>query len=427
MKSFHISFILILIFIIQNSNELLEFENIDNSYNFIYTVDIGPDEEEKQFLIDTTTQGTYLFKSSIEKNKKISDDETEIETNLEINTLQLKDFEFELCDNFLNTNKKIDGVIGFGTVNGKNSFMGQMHSNRLIKSKKVYFNLEEDSKKKLKFQYEVPKNYENDFTYCPLIKYKSSYDKKYHESWMCEMTHIFVKNEENEADINKIIYLNNTYETLGKIIFNPNANFITAPEIYLHRLKLDYSMNMRNRCSSYKKNDKIYLYCKYEDEDNFNKLPYFGIVIEGYMYKIPVKNLFTKTEEEGKYMCLIRFDKNNNRRHLWEFGLPLFKSFVIQLDFDNKRIGFGEPLLKSENFTKDWIHWYSLNEGLSPRLFASKDTMIVGVVCLIVIILFIFGCGLFTYFSNYYKKRNSLDEEVVGKTIEMVGRQGNMI
>ena len=175
-----------------------------------------------------------------------------------------------------------------------------------------------------------------------------------------------------------------------------------------------------------KKKDKIYLYCKYEDEDNFNKLPYFGIIIEGYMYKIPVQNLFTKTEEKGTYMCLIRFDKNNNRGHLWEFGLPLFKSFVIQFDFDNKQVGFGEPILKSENFTNDWIQWYSLNEGLSPRLFASKDTMIVGVVCLIIIILIIFGCGVFTYFSNYYKRR-TLTEEEVGKTIELAARSGNII
>jgi len=358
-------------------------------------------------------------------------DDDEFETNLEINTLHLKDFEFQLSPNILekdeNYGQRIYGIIGLGTVNGKNSFMNQMRSNRLIKSKKVYFNLEDKNNKKLRFQYEVPKNYENDFTFCPLITYKSSYDKKYYESWMCEMTHILVKNEENPEDINKVIKLNDTYETLGKIIFNPNSNYITVPEIYLHYLKIQYSMNNRNRCSSYKRNDQIYLYCKYEDEKNFEKLPYFGVLIEGYLYKIPVKNLFIRTEEEGSYLSLIRFDKNNNKGHLWEFGLPLFKSFVIEFDFDNRRVGFGEPQIKSENLTSEWIQWYSLNEGLSPRLFASKDTMIVGVVCSIVIILFIFGCGLFTYFSNYYKKRNSLDEEVVGKTIEMVGRQGNMI
>ena len=106
MKSFHISFILISLLIIQNSKELLEFDNIENSYNFIYTIDIGPDEEEKQFLIDTTLQSAYLFKNSIPKNIKISEEENEIETNLEINTLQLKDFEFELTNNFLNTMKK---------------------------------------------------------------------------------------------------------------------------------------------------------------------------------------------------------------------------------------------------------------------------------------------------------------------------------
>ena len=95
----------------------------------------GPDEEAKLFLIDTTRQSTYLF-----KDNKIASNEDEIETTLEINTLHLKDFEFQLIDNFLDDSNiiKIDGIIGLGTINGKNSFMGQMKSNRLIKSKKVY-------------------------------------------------------------------------------------------------------------------------------------------------------------------------------------------------------------------------------------------------------------------------------------------------
>ena len=422
MKAFQI---FLLIIFIQQSFGILISENIDNSYNFIYPVNIGPDEEAKLFLIDTTRQSTYLF-----KDNKIASNEDEIETTLEINTLHLKDFEFQLIDNFLDDSNiiKIDGIIGLGTINGKNSFMGQMKSNRLIKSKKVYMNFEDESNKILKFQYEVPKNYENDFTYCPLITYKHSYDKKYHESWMCEMTHILVKNEENEEDINREIYLNSTYETMGKIIFNPNSNYITVPEIYLHYLKIQYSMNNRNRCSSYKRNDQIYLYCKYEDEKNFEKLPYFGVLIEGYLYKIPVKNLFVKTEEEGSYLSLIRFDKNNNKGHLWEFGLPLFKSFVIEFDFDNKRVGFGEPQIKSENLTSEWIQWYSLNEGLSPRLFASKIIMIIGLICLFTIFLFIFGCALFSYLSNYFKRRNTLNEEVPGqKTIEMMSKGGNII
>jgi hypothetical protein len=422
MKAFQI---FLLIIFIQQSFGILISENIDNSYNFIYPVNIGPDEEAKLFLIDTTRQSTYLF-----KDNKIASNEDEIETTLEINTLHLKDFEFQLIDNFLDDSNiiKIDGIIGLGTINGKNSFMGQMKSNRLIKSKKVYMNFEDESNKILKFQYEVPKNYENDFTYCPLITYKHSYDKKYHESWMCEMTHILVKNEENEEDINRKIYLNSTYETMGKIIFNPNSNYITAPEIYLHYLKIQYSMNNRNRCSSYKRNDQIYLYCKYEDEKNFEKLPYFGVLIEGYLYKIPVKNLFVKTEEEGSYLSLIRFDKNNNKGHLWEFGLPLFKSFVIEFDFDNRRVGFGEPQIKSENLTSEWIQWYSLNEGLSPRLFASKIIMIIGLICLFTIFLFIFGCALFSYLSNYFKRRNTLNEEVPGqKTIEMMSKSGNVI
>ena len=422
MKSPPILLILISIISIVNSIEIIELGNIDNPYNFIYPAYIGKDEEERQFLVDLTKQNTYLFKKD-KITESIDDDE--FETNLEINNLQIKEFEFELRKDFLekqNSEYNIYGIIGLGTINGKNDFMSQLRSSRLIKSKKVYLNLKEKDSKILKFQYEVPKNYEKDFTFCPLITYKSSYDKKYYESWMCELTHILIKNEEKEEDINKVINLNSTYETVGKIIFNPNSNYITIPEIYLHYFKVQYSLNSRNRCSIFKKDDKFYLYCNYEDEDNFEKLPYMGLLIEGYLYKIPVKNLFIKTEE-GSYMCLIRFDKNNNQGHLWELGLPLFQSFVIQLDFDNKRVGFGEPQIKSENLTEEWIQWYSLNEGLSPRLFANKLTMIIGIVCTIVIVLLIFGCGLFTYFNNYYIRRRTLKEEELQKNIEMVGQK----
>ena len=96
---------------------------------------------------------------------------------------------------------------------------------------------------------------------------------------------------------------------------------------------------------------------------------------------------------------------------------------MIELDFDNKRVGFGEPLLKNENMTEEWIDWYSVNHGLGPRLFASKMTMIIGIICLIIIILLIVICSIYSYFNDYYKKRNSLkEEEDVGKNIEMVGQ-----
>ena len=413
--------------LIMYSNEKEEkfLSNTDDNLIFVYTIRAGPEEEDMQFLIDNTKQNTFLFK---DENLNIAQDNEEIETNIEVNNLYMKDFEYKLTNNFLSdkkifdNNNTISGVLGLGTLHGKNMFMDQMKSKKLIKKKKVYFCLNDENSKKLKFQYELPKNYGNNFNFCPLIMYKDSYDKKFHESWMCEMTHILVKNEENEKDINKTIYLSDTYETIGKIIFNPNTRFITAPEIYLHYLKIQYSMNSRNRCSTYKKQDKIYLYCKYENEKNFEKLPYFGVLIEGYLHKIPVKNLFVKNEERNSYMSLIRFDKKNNKGHLWEFGLPFFKSFVVQFDFDDKKVGLGEPILKSIDLTNEWVQWYSLHEGLSPRLFASKLTMFIGLIIFVSIIILVVIGGIIGYFSKYNKEKNILHEEI-GLNIEMSKKQ----
>ena len=413
--------------LIMYSNEKEEkfLSNTDDNLIFVYTIRAGPEEEDMQFLIDNTKQNTFLFK---DENLNIAQDNEEIETNIEVNNLYMKDFEYKLTNNFLSdkkifdNNNTISGVLGLGTLHGKNMFMDQMKSKKLIKKKKIYVCLNDENSKKLKFQYELPKNYGNNFNFCPLIMYKDSYDKKFHESWMCEMTHILVKNEENEKDINKTIYLSDTYETIGKIIFNPNTRFITAPEIYLHYLKIQYSMNSRNRCSTYKKQDKIYLYCKYENEKNFEKLPYFGVLIEGYLHKIPVKNLFVKNEERNSYMSLIRFDKKNNKGHLWEFGLPFFKSFVVQFDFDDKKVGLGEPILKSIDLTNEWVQWYSLHEGLSPRLFASKLTMFIGLIIFVSIIILVVIGGIIGYFSKYNKEKNILHEEI-GLNIEMSKKQ----
>ena len=424
MKSY-LFFVFMLLIMYSNEKEEKFLSNTDDNLIFVYTIRAGPEEEDMQFLIDNTKQNTFLFK---DENLNIAQDNEEIETNIEVNNLYMKDFEYKLTNNFLSdkkifdNNNTISGVLGLGTLHGKNMFMDQMKSKKLIKKKKVYVCLNDENSKKLKFQYELPKNYGNNFNFCPLIMYKDSYDKKFHESWMCEMTHILVKNEENEKDINKTIYLSDTYETIGKIIFNPNTRFITAPEIYLHYLKIQYSMNSRNRCSTYKKQDKIYLYCKYENEKNFEKLPYFGVLIEGYLHKIPVKNLFVKNEERNSYMSLIRFDKRNNKGHLWEFGLPFFKSFVVQFDFDDKKVGFGEPTLKSIDLTNEWVQWYSLHEGLSPRLFASKMTMLIGLIIFVSIIILVVIGGIIGYFSKYNKEKNILHEEI-GLNIEMSKKQ----
>ena len=259
MKSYTFYLLLIILIIISsNSKEVNNSLSLDDTLNFIYKIRAGKNEEDMDFLIDNTKQNTYLFKNT---NENVDDDE--IETKIEVNNLYHKKFEFKLSENFLskkdtiNNINNISGVLGFGTLHGKNSFMDQMKDQKLIKRKRVYFCLNDENSKKLKFQYELSKNYGNDFTFCPLLMYKDSLEKKYHESWICEMTHILVKNEENKEDINKTIYLNDTYETIGKIIFNPNTKYITAPEIYLHYLKIQYSMNSRNRCTTYKKGDKI--------------------------------------------------------------------------------------------------------------------------------------------------------------------------
>jgi hypothetical protein len=394
--------------------------NTDDPLNFIYTIRAGPNEDDMEFLIDSTRQNTYIFRDK-EKNAT----EEEYETNIEVNNLYMRKFEYKLSNNFLTKGKYDDvhGILGFGTIHGKNMFMDQMYKQKLIKKKKIYFCLNDEESKKLKFQYELPKRYGDDFLFCPLVSYKDSYGKKYRESWMCELTHFFIKNEEEPESINKTIYLNSTTESLGKVIFNPNTKFITIPETYLQDIRKQYSINSRNRCSVYKKDNMIYLYCKYQNETNFNLLPYFSFIMEGFLFKIPVQHLFVKNED-GNFMCLIRFSKNNNKGHLWEFGLPLFKSFVIQFDFDNKRVGLGEPLLKPENLTSEWIQWYSLHEGLSPRLFANKTIMIIGFSCFIAIILLIFICAIVGYFKNYFSQKNELYEENI-EAIEMSQKKNN--
>ena len=393
--SFILTFILFLLFITPTSSK--EPLNIIDTYNFVTSVRIN-DDEDLNFLLDTTKQHSYIFKDKEFPGKeKLHENDNKFTTSIEINSLYNNNFEFDVENNFLKEDKEnydeIYGVVGLGTIHGKNYFMDQMKKRKLIKKKIVYF-FEENLE--IKFQYELPKTYGNLFTYCPLLKYKDSINKKYHESWICEMTHIYIKDDD---DNDKLLKLNNTYEIRGKAIFNPNSPFITIPEIYMHYLKIKYSINSKNHCTAVQNDDKyFFLKCVYENIDN---LPYFGFLIEGYLYKIPAEYLFKKNSDND-YISLLRFDKNFNKEHLWMFGLPLFKSYEINFDFDEKRVGFGPAKLERTNLTTEWISWYSLNEGLTPRMFTSKVGMIIGIVCLGVILLIIMICGLY----GYFEKRN---------------------
>ena len=396
-------FFLSLLFIIPTfSKEPL---NIVDTYNFVTSIRIN-DDEDLNFLLDTTKKHSYIFKDKDFPGKEnLNENDDEFTTSIEINSLYNKNFEFDVTNNFLKEDKEnydeIYGVIGLGTIHGKNYFMDQMKKRKLIKKKIVYFfaeNLE------IKFQYELSKTYGNLFTYCPLLKYKDSLNEKYHESWICEMTHIYIK---ENSDNDKNLKFNDTYEIRGKAIFNPNSPFITIPEIYMHYLKIKYSINSKNHCVTAQNDDNYFLKCVYE---NINKLPYFGILIEGYLYKIPAEYLFKQTGEK-EYISLLRFDKNFNKEHLWMFGLPLFKSYEMNFDFDEKRVGFGPAKLEKTNFTTEWISWYSINEGLTPRMFKSKVIMIIGISCLAVILVLIMICGLCGYFEKYNKDSGKLIEE----------------
>ena len=77
-----------------------------------------------------------------------------------------------------------------------------------------------------------------------------------------------------------------------------------------------------------------------------------------------------------------------------------------------------ESTLKTIDLSDEWVQWYSLHEGLNPRLFASKLTMFIGLIIFIVIILFIVFGGIIGYFSRYNKNKNTLNEEI-GLNIEM--------
>ena len=67
---------------------------------------------------------------------------------------------------------------------------------------------------------------------------------------------------------------------------------------------------------------------------------------------------------------------------------------------------------------KRCVNSNSLNEGLSPRLFASKTTMIIVLCCFVVIVLVIIVGGIIGYFSNYFKTKTSFYEEE-SQNIEM--------
>ena len=387
-------FLFIILPLITTSNINTLSKSSEYTMEYYYSLRIH-EKYDTEFLLDTSKHESIFFKNPEKRRHflipKKADDE--IYETIEINGLQVKDFEFQLEDDeTLLFNDGCQGILGFGIDDsGYNDLMDTMAKQKIIKKKILYFTTSPSPK--IQFPVDIPKKQNLTFTNCSLAD-RSDLDDDYEDMWACDMSHVLFDSDKNEKT------LNDSIEVKTIAAFDAKSYYITVPLSYYDMFEKFYSGNT-NACSSYQLDDYTYLQCSFSNETLYSMKDVF-FMFEGIAYPIKSHKMFIQMEHD-KYNSLIRFKNVSEKdENVWIFGYPFFSSYLIKFDFDSQKIGFNSNN-NIMNFTSEWLDWNSKNGKSS--VFSMKIVKIIGWICLSIILLFVIFI-LFRLFCRKKKKHS---------------------
>ena len=346
MKTYFLSiFIIIYFFSLINCYDGKE----DYTAPFLNKIKIGLEPKEINMIVNTLSSETVLFTNSgrayyneIKKGKK----NNKIIRGIELNGELINQFTFNLKEDDTNlNNKKIQGEFGLG-INKQNS--SDLIETLFDKEVIYYKALELITDKKeniINFNFE-PRI--KDFIYCDLSP-KKNYDLNgfYHDSWICDLSHIFVGSMRNELLWDKAI------EVGAKAAFDSRAKYIFMPKAYMKYITKAWEMNI-NKCKLVRnlRNDDKYYSCSRDIKSDIYSMKSIYFVIGGYGYRLKPEDLF---EDDGINLnCLIRF--MDDGEDVWVMGIPFFRAFNVLLDYHEGKIGFkGEDIINYSQEYQEWI------------------------------------------------------------------------
>lgn len=369
----------------------LTFENEkDFTLQYLFPMRIGEKAQDIQMLIDSTISNNIIFSNTDRPYAQMILTGTELDTfydSTEINHQVIQNFTYTVQDDDTNlNNSKIQGILGLGISEYEtNDLLDTLKNEQILNKRIIYVNT---PILKIEFQVDKLKNETKRFNNCSLTD-KYDLDEKYHNSWICEYSHLFIGNNSKNLDWNDSMEIN------GRAIFDTTIAYITAPIEYYDVFEDLWEIDKTN-CQPFTnvKNETI-ISCNLTQEiiEKFEPL-YF--VFNGFAYKVDSKDLFQ--EINGIYFSLIRFRLENN--NIWNFGYPFLKNYEIRFDFDEKVVGIkGENIL---NFTKEYLEEYEGNQGFLNKVYNDKRAMIGAAIIGSLILFFI----LFMILRSFFQKRN---------------------
>jgi hypothetical protein len=314
-------------------------------------------KQDLNFLLDTTKSDSIFFSDTNKNgyNNLPNNYFSDFITSIEINTFNIKNFKFKIeNDNTNLNNQKIQGIIGLGIKDYKNSLLDRMKEEKIINNRIIFFYTK--PKPIIKFYNEISNKIKENYTGCYLNSDNfNNLNYDYSESWNCDLSHIYIENKKkfnnnifnNESKIENNITLNDTIKVNSKVIFDAKYYYISTSVKYLDLILKEF--NFQNNCSTFFFNGYYYISCNI-NEENLNKIPFISFIFEGYAYKIRGKNLFVKNKN-NTYYSLIRFSNDTQYHNIFILGYPFFSSYKIKFDYDNNFIVFlgeEEPI----NFKK---------------------------------------------------------------------------
>lgn len=198
-------------------------------------------------------------------------------------------------------------------------------------------------------------------------------DDEYEDGWICDISHVFLGEHQNISESIKVD---------GRVMFDSSLRYIRAPEKFLKMAKSYIIANNITGCSDKKYDDGRVLSC--DSSNDFSKLGDISFLLSGWVYTIPAKNLFQRSDD-NRSDFLIRFegDKNN----FWVFGLAFFNEFTVIFNAEDKHVGFSGG--KRQDFTSQWTAWVASDaaaDEANRNFYMIVGATILGSVLLITIV-----------------------------------------
>lgn len=388
----------------------------DYSFTFLYSTAIGPKNTPITFITDTTVYDSVLFSNTDRPYAQPILTGTDLDLykdNIQMSSLLVQNFTFSVKEDPTNLNiTSIQGILGLGISSRtkQNDMVSALQKQQLINKGIVFISTTPSPQ--LSLFVDRPREHLNSFTNCSLLDSSELVDKKYHDSWICDYSHLLIVNNSEGTGVNEsTLSWNNTIEIHGRVLFDSTTSFIIIPVQYIDALMEMLGVTSAECKSELNRNyNETYLNCHFDKgSTHLRELNDLYFLFEGYAYKLSASDLFVNVTNDKEFVSKIKFREEHN--NIWIFGYPFFAKYELAFDYDERKVCIkGKDVL---NLTMDYTKWRKENEDFLKMTFNDKNVIIIGAIigCVILLVILLLIIRAFAR-RNCPQVHSSLVEDV---------------